>query len=141
MSNFPKAVDSFVKKLDKKDIPYVIRDEAIALYNGVGVKELDHDNANNGTIEIWSGPNKSGVKINSYVINESAETPWKTIINVMCPFDMVFITYESLGDQVEAADINSLQDGVVSTQTELLRHSSDIVVHVKDGIIDGGSFK
>lgn len=141
MGNFPNSVDQFINKLDKRDTPYIIQDEILNLVEGVGEKELEHDNIDKNSLEIWSNTGKRGTKVNSFILQEVKDAPWKCSIKVMCEFETVYITYESDGDQVEAADINVLQKSICETQNEILRHEKDNTLHVVNGVIDGGSFK
>ncbi|NPV52227.1 MAG: phosphoglucomutase [Firmicutes bacterium] len=138
--SYPQAVDQFITKLNRRAIPYVIQDEVIMLNDGLGESFLAHDNVKTDTLEVWTGPGKTGVKIVTYTIRSPGDTPWKTLLRVMAPVEKVYVTYESLGDQVEAEDMNTVQSSLVATQTELERHKADLNCHIENGEIDGGSF-
>lgn len=130
----------FVNKLNKRDIPYVISDEALSTEYGKGAKYLDHDNVKLDSLEIWSGTNKTGTKILTYFIDIPAETPWSVFIKVFSEFKTVYITYETYGDQVEAGDINMLQNSFSQLKSLLDIHEADLTSHIEDSKIDGGSF-
>lgn len=138
--SYPEAIDQFITKLNRRTIPYVIQDEVLILNDGVGEAFLAHDNVKTDTLEVWTGPGKTGVKITTYTLRTPEDAPWKVIIRVMASVERVYITYESLGDQVEAEDMNMVQSSLIATQTEVERHKGDLKCHIENGEIDGGSF-
>ena len=94
---------------------------------------LDHDNVFHKTISIHTGPKLTGEKVDNYFISTPSETPWKTHLKVFSSSESVYVTYETTGDQVEADDINDLQDGVVNVNERL-------DYYMESGTIDGGYF-
>lgn len=129
MSNYPISIDVFSDKLNMRGELYVIQDEIVPLVDGVGEKFLIHDNVKHETLEVWSGPGKTGVKIAAHILTNPQALPWKTIIRVYAETEQVYVTYETYGDQVEAEDINNVQDAIITTQTEFDRHKADAGVH------------
>lgn len=116
----------FVEKLNKKqDGVYVIEEEK-DVANGVWEGYLDHDNVNHDSITIYTGPNFTGEKVDNYFISTLSETPWKTHLKVFSNSQKIYITYETTGDQVEAEDINSINQRFDDYR--------------ENGVIDGGSF-
>jgi len=99
----------FITKINKSGNPTVIADEAMSITNGMSEKYLDHDNVKHNTLEVWSEPGKNGTRIMNYVLTNPEATPWKSLLRVYSEVNPVYITYESYGDQVEAEDINNLQ--------------------------------
>lgn len=116
---YPESVDRFIEKLNKADTVYVIQDEELILENGVFEGELAHDNVKNESVMVFTGPNMTGERIQNFFLSIPSNAPWKRIIKVFANAPKVYVTYETTGDQVEAEDINRLQDSIVATQKEL----------------------
>ena len=108
-----------VEKLNKGK--YVLEDEKI-ITNGKWEGYLDHDNADYNSISVYTGSKFTGNKVDNYFISTPSEAPWKAYLKVYSDSEKVYITYESTGDQVEAEDINQLQDVLV----EEITRSKDI---------------
>jgi len=121
---YPEAVDRFVEKLNKADTVYIIEDEELVLEDGVFEGELAHDNVKNESVMVFTGPKMSGERIENFFLSIPSNTPWKRIIKVFTNAPKVYVTYETTGDQVEAEDINRVQDSIVNTQIELERYKS-----------------
>ena len=109
----------FVEKLNKKQEGVYVIEEEKDVANGIWEGYLNHDNVNHETIYIYTGPKFSGEKVENYFISTPSETPWKTHLKVFSNSEKIYITYESKGDQVEAEDINLVQESIVDTRTEL----------------------
>lgn len=129
---YPEAVDRFVEKLNKADIVYVIEDEELVLEDGVFEGELAHDNVKNESVIVFTGPKMNGERIENFFLSIPSNAPWKRIIKVFANAPKVYVTYETTGDQVEAEDINRVQDSIVNTQIELERYKS-----VNDQVVEG----
>ncbi|MGO4181384.1 phosphoglucomutase [Paenibacillus sp. TAF43_2] len=131
---YPAEVDQFTVKLNKKEGSelYVI-EEQLAVLGGVFEGDLAHDDIRKDSIQVYTGPGLSGEKIHNYFLTVPAETPWRLRIKLFAQAEAVFVTYETPGDRVEAADINDLQVSISATQLEVERYK-------KSGSIDGGSF-
>ncbi|WP_271814167.1 hypothetical protein [Clostridium beijerinckii] len=97
---------------------YTIEEEVIPV-NGVYEATLIHDNVTTSTINVYTGSKLTGDKINTYSSSTPSLTPWKTIIKIFSNAPKLYISYESTGDQIEAEDVNKLQDAVVETQESL----------------------
>ena len=104
----------FVEKLNKRDDDFYIIEEEKSIVDGKWEGVLNHDNVNHISITIYTGPNFTGEKIDNYYISTPTETPWKTYLKVFSHSEKIYITYESQGDQVEAEDINLVQDEMVN---------------------------
>ncbi|MBE3576870.1 MAG: phosphoglucomutase [Limnochordales bacterium] len=130
----------FVPKLNRRTTPYVIYDEVLTLKDGVGEAQFAHDNVRAESIEVWTGPGKTGVRLFTYTLREVPDQPWKTIIRVTAPVDRVYLTYETTGDQVEADDVNMLQTLLEELQQALAAHERDSSSHIADFRVDGGTF-
>lgn len=119
---YPNDIDTFSEKLNKKQdgSVYVIEEELPGNYNG----PLAHDNINDATIQIYTGSRLTGEKVENFIISVPAETPWSRLIKIFSSYENVFVIYETIGDQVEADDINRLQDSMTATQTEVNRYKS-----------------
>ena len=121
---YPEAVDRFVEKLNKTDTVYVIEDEELVLEDGVFEGELAHDNVKNDSVMVFTGPNMTGERIQNFFLSIPSNAPWKRVIKVFSDTPKVYVTYESEGDQVEAEDINLVQESIVNTQKEVERYKA-----------------
>ena len=121
---YPEAVDRFVEKLNKADTVYVIEDEELVLEDGVFEGELAHDNVKNESVMVFTGPKMSGERIENFFLSIPSNAPWKRVIKVFSDAPKVYVTYETTGDQVEAEDINRVQESIVNTQTEVERYKA-----------------
>jgi len=83
---------------------------------------------------VFTGPKMSGEQIKNFFLSIPSNAPWKRIIKVFANAPKVYVTYETIGDQVEADDINAIQASITATQIELERYKAH-------GIIDGGNFE
>ena len=97
---------------------YTIEEE-IHVVNGVYESDLIHDNITHDTIAVYTGSKCTGKKINSFAISTPSLAPWKTHIKIFTSENVVYVTYETVGDTVEADDINFVQDAINDTQKAL----------------------
>ena len=97
---------------------YTIEEE-IHVVNGVYESDLIHDNITHDTIAVYTGSKCTGKRINSYAISTPSLAPWKTHIKIFTSENVVYVTYETVGDTVEADDINFVQDAINDTQKAL----------------------
>ncbi|RAU98120.1 phosphoglucomutase [Paenibacillus sp. YN15] len=131
---YPEQKDVFVAKLNKKqDGGVYVIDEQVQLADGAYEGLLAHDNAVNSTVKVFTGPKLTGLEITSWTLSTPAEMPWQRRIRIFAEAPVVYVSYETPGDQVEADDVNALQEAVMATQAELDRYMAE-------GIVDGGSF-
>lgn len=130
--SYPENVDTFVSKLNKKqdDSVYVI-EEKISIKEGKYEGILEHDNINNKTIKVYTGPKLTGEEVTNVIISIPTETPWKRHIKLFADAEQVYITYETTGDIVEADDINNLQNSISATQIEIDTYK--LVGHINGG--------
>lgn len=112
-------ITQFNSKLNKLDGNIYTIEEVINPIAGVYEKELAHDNVEVNTINIYTGSKLTGTKINTYTTFTPSLTPWKTIIKIFSTEPVLYITYETTGDTVEAEDVNNLQDALNETQRAL----------------------
>ncbi|MBS5984586.1 MAG: hypothetical protein KIC67_18605 [Clostridium butyricum] len=112
-------ITQFNSKLNKLDGNIYTIEEVINPIAGVYEKELAHDNVEVNTINIYTGSKLTGTKINTYTTSTPSLTPWKTIIKIFSTEPVLYITYETTGDTVEAEDVNNLQDALNETQRAL----------------------
>lgn len=122
---YPDGIDVFSEKLNKKQdgLVYVIEEE-ITITDGVFEGILKHDNISVESISIHTEPNFAGEKVENYFISTPSETPWKKQLKVYSNTPKVYVIYETTGDQVEAEDVNVLQDAITNTQTEIERYKT-----------------
>lgn len=127
--SYPKDIDRFTDKFNKRDKAYVIEEE-VAVANGMYEALLNHDNIVDSSVSVWTGSKLTGEKVANFILSIPSDTPWKRIIKIFSSVSPVFITYETFGDQVEADDINQLQSSVTATQTEVesYKAANDLVV-------------
>lgn len=112
-------ITKFTEKYNKIDGKIYTVEEEINLTDGKFEGQLEHDNINTKTLNIYTGPKLTGDQISTYTISTPSLTPWKIILSVFSDVTPLYVSYETSGDQVEADDINNLQDGVNDTQEEL----------------------
>lgn len=107
----------FNEKLNKVEgKTYVIEEEIIMPSSKIYEAALRHDNINEKTLAVYTESKLTGEKIETYSISTPSLTPWKKVIRIQTAEPVVYITYETDGDTVEADDINSLQASIMKTQ-------------------------
>lgn len=110
-------ISVFHDKLNKIDgNAYVIEEEIQMPTSGIYDEELQHDNIADGTLAVYTGPMLTGEQIQTFALSTPSTMPWKRIIRIQTDAPVVYITYETTGDTVEADDINRVQDAIVETQ-------------------------
>ncbi|NFI33837.1 hypothetical protein FDA37_16780 [Clostridium botulinum] len=117
-------ITKFIEKFNRIDGNIYTIEEVVTPVDSVYEAELIHDNVNIKTINIYTGSKLTGTKITTYSTSTPSLTPWKTIIKIFSNLDKLYITYETTGDQVEAEDINNLQDAINLTQEELNKETT-----------------
>lgn len=110
----------FHDKLNKVEgNAYVIEEEIHMPASGIYDDELQHDNIMDNTLSVYTGPTLTGEQIQSYALSTPSMAPWKRTIRIQTDAPVVYITYETVGDTVEADDINRVQDAIVGTQNKV----------------------
>lgn len=117
-------ITKFNEKFNRVDGKIYVVEEVITPVDGAYEAELIHDNVELKTINVYTGPKLTGTKITTYSTSTPSLTPWKTVIKIFSNLDKLYITYETTGDQVEAEDINNLQDAINLTQEELNKETN-----------------
>ena len=112
-------VSTFYEKLNKVDGNTYVVEEEIHLTNGVYESELQHDNINEATFAVFTGPKLTGERLETYTLSTPSLAPWKRIVRVYADVPVAYISYETDGDIVEGDDINRVQDSIVATQEAL----------------------
>ena len=112
-------VSTFYEKLNKVDGNTYVVEEEIHLTNGVYEAELQHDNINEATFAVFTGPKLTGERLETYTLSTPSLAPWKRIVRVYADIPVVYISYETDGDTVEGGDINRVQDAIENTQEAL----------------------
>lgn len=102
----------FIDKLNKKQEGVYVLEEEKTIVDGKWEGYLNHDNVEPNSIYIYTEEKLSGDKVENYFVSTSAETPWKLYLKVFSNSPKIYITYESKGDQVEAEDVNVIQNAV-----------------------------
>ena len=124
----------FIEKLNKKaDGSVYVIEEVRATASGKYEGFLEHDNANRATLKVYTAPRLTGDEITNVVVSIPSDTPWKRLIKVFSDVGIVYITYETPGDTVEADDINQLQDAVQEQKEDFEQYKAS-------GHINGGTF-
>jgi hypothetical protein len=131
-----KQIYNFIARLNKRDNPYTIVDEQVILTEGKWEGFLVHDQVIEKTIEIYTLPNKEGERVFAYTLDKKEEV-WKTYLKVFSQSEVLYITYETYGDTVEAEDINQLQGAayylenfIENVKNKLASHDEDKVRHI-----------
>ncbi|MNI27131.1 hypothetical protein D3C73_808560 [compost metagenome] len=131
---YPNGIDRFSSKLNnKQDGSIYVIEEKISTTAGSYEGILAHDNIVNSTIKVYTGPSFTGDEIVNFIISVPTESPWRRAVKIFSANPIVYVTYETLGDTVEADDVNALQASITATQEEIERYK-------RNGLIDGGSF-
>lgn len=112
-------VNTFCDKLNKVDGNIYVVEEEIHLTNGAYEAELQHDNINEATFAVFTGPKLTGERLETYTLSTPSLAPWKRIVRVYADVPVAYISYETDGDIVEGDDINRVQDSIVATQEAL----------------------
>ena len=94
-------------------------EEEVKILGAVYEADLIHDNITQDTVAVFTGSRCTGKRINSFAISTPSLAPWKTHIKIFTSESVVYVTYETVGDTVEADDINSVQDAINDTQKAL----------------------
>ncbi|WP_287549766.1 DUF4795 domain-containing protein [Clostridium sp.] len=129
---YPDSIDKFIEKLNKIENNTYVIEEEVTLKEGVYEGYLEHDNVSVSSINVYSGKKLTGEKIDNFILSTPSKTPWKNSIKIMATdYQVLYITYETQGDTVEADDINIIQESIVKTQTEVERYkkANDIEVN------------
>lgn len=129
---YPDSIDKFIEKLNKIENNTYVIEEEVTLKDGVYEGYLEHDNVSVSSINVYSGKKLTGEKIDNFILSIPSKTPWKKIIKIFSTdYQVLYITYETQGDTVEADDINIIQESIVKTQTEVERYKkvNDIEVN------------
>lgn len=109
-------VTKFIEKLNKVDGNIYVIEERVTLVDGVYEGMLEHDNITPISLSIHTGPRLTGERIETYAVSTPSLTPWKRSIRIYADVPVVYISYETDGDTVEAEDINSVQKVINITQ-------------------------
>ena len=112
-------ITKFSEKLNKLDNNVYTIEEVVNPVAGVYEADLGHDNVEPNTINVYTGSKCTGNKINTFVISTPSLTPWKIHIIIYSSEPTLYITYESIGDTVEANDINNVQEAINDSQKAL----------------------
>lgn len=111
-------VSEFIEKYNKSEVAIPVEEKHVMPESGTYEAELEHDNVDEDTIEVYSGANLTGSRL-AYTITAPADASWKRIIHVETSQPTIYISYETTGDQVEADDVNRVQEAIVETQEAL----------------------
>ena len=112
-------ITKFSEKLNKLEGNVYTIEEVVNPVAGVYEADLGHDNVEPNTINVYTGSKCTGNKVNSFVISTPSLTPWKIHIIIYSSEPKLYITYESIGDTVEANDINTVQEAINDSQKAL----------------------
>lgn len=122
---YPEQLDRFSAKLNKKtDGSMYVIEEELPLTDGKYEGLLAHDDIANSSIRVFTGSKLTGEEIVNYIISVPAETAWRRHIKVFSDTPVVYVTYASPGDTVEADDVNVLQESLTATQAEVERYKA-----------------
>lgn len=96
---------------------YSIEEQVTMPESGVYEAELQHDNIDESTLRVYTGPQMTGDLVQTFTLSTPSLTPWKRIIRIHSAEPAVYISYQTEGDTVEADDVNRLQDEIYRTQS------------------------
>jgi hypothetical protein len=115
-------ISKFINKLDKLENNFYMIEEEVTLIGGKYEGELEHDNIDIKSVNVYSGSKLTGEKIDNYILSTPSKTPWRKHIKVYSNKDKLYISYFTPGDTVEASDINNIQDVLIETQKEINKY-------------------
>ncbi|MCR8658968.1 hypothetical protein [Paenibacillus endoradicis] len=111
---------SFKDKLNKRpDGSNYTIEEPIILVDGKFEGLLTHDNIGNSSVKVYTDSNFTGDEITNFVVSIPSNSPWRRSIRVYADVPKVYVTYQTPGDQVDADDINFIQNVIVEAETSL----------------------
>lgn len=111
-------LSNFGQKLNKIDGNVYTIEEEITLIDGVYEADLEHENVDPNSISVYTGSKLTGQQINTWSKSTPSLNPCRTHIKVYSTITPLYITYETIGDTVEADDMNDVQNAIIYTQTE-----------------------
>lgn len=109
-------IPKFTDRLNCVEGNVYVVEEKVCLTDGVYEAELAHDNVREETLAVYTGSKLTGDKVDSFSLSTPSLMPWKRIIRVYSKEPVLYISYETEGDTVEADDVNQLQNSIVATQ-------------------------
>lgn len=110
----------FYEKLNVKENkePYQIEEE-ITMQSGRYEGFLQHDNVIESSIALYTGKKLTGEKVENFVLSVDENYPWRTFIRVSSAHEKLYLSYETIGDVIEADDINDLQKAVMKLEKDV----------------------
>lgn len=110
----------FHEKLNVKENkePYQIEEE-IPMESGRYEGFLRHDNVLESSIALYTGKKLTGEKVENFVLSIDESYPWRTFIRVASAHERLYLSYETIGDVIEADDINELQKAVMKLERDM----------------------
>ncbi len=109
----------FIEKLNKVDGKVYVIEEEVQLVEGVYEAELQHDNVNIDSLSVYTGSKLTGERIEQYSLSTPSLAPWKKRIRIYADVPVAYISYETIGDTIEAEDVNKVQEAITVTQEAL----------------------
>ena len=109
---------NFGQKLNKIDGNVYTIEEEITLIDGAYEADLEHDNVDPNSISVYTGSKLTGQQINTWSKSTPSLNPCRTHIKVYSTITPLYITYETIGDTIEADDVNEVQNAIIYTQAE-----------------------
>ena len=112
-------VRKFIEKKNKtQGSAYIIEETVEMPEGGVYEGELIHDNVDDDTLTVCTGPKQSGTEL-PFTAAAPPGRPWARQIHVESSEPYIYISYEYQGDEVEADDINDVQSELVKVEKEI----------------------
>lgn len=111
-------ITKFSNKLNKIENNVYTIEEEVNLVDNVYDAELEHDNIDPNSISVYTGSKLTGQQITTWNKSIPSLNPCRTNIKIYSTITPLYITYETIGDTVEANDVNDVQDAIIYTQNE-----------------------
>ncbi len=113
------VVKEFITKQNKTQGSMYAIEETIEMpENGIYIGELLHDNIDDDTLTVCTGPKQSGQEL-AYTTKTPNGRPWAREIHVESSESYIYISYEFQGDEVEADDVNELGAEITKIEKEI----------------------
>ena len=109
-------LSTFHEKLNKvAENIYAVEEVITMPVSQVYEEYLAHDNISDDTVQVYTGPSMTGDPV-GFTLSTPSDMPWKRMIRVESSAETIYISYETIGDQVEAGDVNDIYTAITATQ-------------------------
>lgn len=120
------------KRNNKAIESYYPIEEKVTLTKGKWEGLLKHDYLVDDSLIIYTGEGLTGSLVRDYFVSTPSDRPWKTSLELFSDSPHAYINYLSKGDQVDADDINKIQDKIGEMDNETFNYREENDVNISD---------